>query len=330
MTAKHLAAAARARTNIALVKYWGKADPALNTPAVGSISITLADLWSDTRVEFDPDAPTDSLLLDGRNDAGQTARVSAFLDLVRAMAGVGHAARVVSENNFPTAAGLASSASGFAALAAAATAALGLKLDSRALSILARRGSGSAARSIFGGFVEMHRGRAADGSDAFAEPLAAAEHWPLQVVIAVTARGPKSVGSTLGMDSSAATSPFYDQWVATSPRDLRVAREAIRVRDFQALAEISEHSCLKMHAMAQATRPPLVYFKGATVDCLHRVRELRAAGTGVFFTIDAGPQLKAVCLPEAVGPVRAALAEVPGVETVLATGLGPGVVLSAP
>ena len=171
-------ATARARTNIALVKYWGKADAALNIPAVGSISVTLGDLWSDTEVIFAASAVKDRLELDGAQDPAQTERVSRFLDLVRAAAGASHRARVVSRNNFPTGAGLASSASGFAALAAAACRALGLELSPRELSILARRGSGSAARSIFGGFVEMRRGAAADGSDAFAEPLAPPSHWP--------------------------------------------------------------------------------------------------------------------------------------------------------
>ncbi len=330
MSSDQLRAAARARTNIALVKYWGKADAALNTPAVGSISITLADLWSETRVCFDTGLATDTFELNGSSDPAQTERVVRFLDLARAAAGVSHKAQVTSHNNFPTGAGLASSASGFAALAAAVDQALGLGLAPRELSILARRGSGSAARSVFGGFVEMRRGTHPDGLDAFAEPLAAADHWPLSVVIAITARGPKDVGSTAGMQRSAATSPFYDQWVSTSDADLAAGRSAIAARDFAALAEVAEHSCLKMHAMAAATRPALVYFNGATMDCLNLVRELRSAGTPVFFTIDAGPQVKAVCLPEATAAVGAALGVVPGVKQVLTTGLGEGVELLAP
>ena len=317
MATGNLQGRARARTNIALVKYWGKADVGVNTPAVGSISVTLADLWTDTQVCFDVAQGVDSLELDGRSDAAQTARVSAFLDLIRDAAGVAHRARVTSRNNFPTGAGLASSASGFAALAAAATDALGLTLTPKELSILARRGSGSAARSVFGGFVEMHRGDCSD--DAFAEPLAGADHWPLVVVIAITARGPKSVGSTDGMARSAATSPFYAQWVASSGDDLDAAR------DFDLLADVAEHSCMKMHATAAATRPPLIYFNGATIECLHQVRELRATGVPVFFTIDAGPQVKAVCLPEAATRVRSALEAIDGVEEVLVTGLGGGV-----
>ncbi len=318
-------ASARARANIALVKYWGKANRGLNTPAVGSISITLDALWSDTDVRFDAALAADELQLDGKIRPEQVRRVSAFLDLLREMAGVKLRARVVSSNNFPTGAGLASSASGFAALAAAASRALGLNLDARALSILARRGSGSAARSIFGGFVEMHAGTAADGMDSFAEPMYGPEYWPLNVVIALTALGEKQVGSGSGMNRSAESSAYYPAWVSTSPADLAVARHALAARDFERLADVSEHSCLKMHAAAMAANPPLLYWNAATLECMNLVRDLRASGVPVFFTIDAGPQLKAVCEPAACVQVEAALRTLPGVLSTTVSGLGPGI-----
>ncbi len=317
-------AAARARANFALVKYWGKADARLNVPAVGSISITLDALWSDTQVEFDPQLARDELLLDGQRRADQLEKVSSCLDVLRARAGVSTRARVVSANNFPTGAGLASSASGFAALVTAAAAALNLEAGARELSIAARRGSGSAARSIFGGFVEMHAGSAADGSDSFAEPLLSAADWPLEVVIAVTAKGEKAVGSGRGMTRSAHSSPYYSQWVATQPPDLAAARAAIAARDFERLAEVAEHNCLKMHAAALAARPPLLYWNGATVECMRAVRELRATGVPVFFTIDAGPQLKAITTGAARRRVEAALRAVPGVVELLKSALGAG------
>ena len=314
----------RARSNIALVKYWGKRDKALNTPAVGSISITLNKLWTDTEVRFDPALGADRLELDGKSRAEQLARVSECLDLLRDIAGISTFAEVVSSNNFPTGAGLASSASGFAALVGAAAAALDLDCSLKELSILARRGSGSAARSLFGGYVEMHKGVAVDGSDSFAEPLAPAEAWPLQVLVAITTRSEKAVGSGPGMAMSAATSPYYPQWVETHPQDLAIAREAIVNQDFQLLARVAESSCLKMHAAAMSTEPPLIYWNGATVECLQRIRALRADGVPVFFTIDAGPQVKAVCLPTAADQVKAALVELEGVTDILATDLGPG------
>jgi diphosphomevalonate decarboxylase len=319
-----LEASVRARSNIALVKYWGKADAGLNLPAVGSISITLDDLWTDTTIRFDTALERDELVLNGQARGDQLDRVTACLDLVRAKAAVGLKARVESRNNFPTAAGLASSASGFAALVGAAAAALGVDWSERELSILARRGSGSAARSIFGGYVEMHKGEAADGSDSFAEPLAPAEHWPLAVLVAVTSSGEKAVGSGPGMSLSAASSAYYKDWVDSHPPDLDAARRAILARDFEALASVSESSCLKMHAAAMSTHPPLLYWNGATVDCLNEIRGLRRRGVPAFFTIDAGPQVKAVCLPEARAAVHTALSGIPGVAEIIVTRLGPG------
>ena len=319
-------AEARARANIALVKYWGKADDGpLNIPAVGSISITLDALWSETEVQFDGSLAADELTLNGQNRPEQLDRVRRCLDLLRAQAGVDHAARVTSRNNFPTGAGLASSASGYAALTAAAARALNLTLSPRELSVVARQGSGSAARSILGGFVEMRAGTRPDGSDSYAEPLIAAGEWPLELVVAVTAREEKQVSSRAGMTRSAATSPYFPAWVAGSPPDLRQAREAIANKDFESLADVAERNCLGMHGAAMAARPPLLYWNAATIACLEAVRDLRRSAVPVFFTIDAGPQLKAVCAPGSSATVREALADVPGVVDVLESGLGPGV-----
>jgi diphosphomevalonate decarboxylase len=317
-------ARARAGANFALIKYWGKADTRLNVPAVGSISITLDALFTETEVALAPDLRADELTLDGKRRDEDLPKISACVDLLRQRARAGTRVRIVSRNNFPTGAGLASSASGFAALVRAAEAAFGLSLSARERSIVARQGSGSAARSIFGGFVEMHAGTAPDGSDSFAEPLLESTEWPLEVVIAVTAKGEKEIGSRSGMTRSASSSPYYAAWVAEQPPDLAAARAAIRGRDFGVLAELAEHNCLKMHAAALAARPPLVYWNGATVDCLHAVRRLRAGGVPVFFTIDAGPQLKAVCAPGARAEVESTLSGVPGVLELLTSALGAG------
>jgi diphosphomevalonate decarboxylase len=316
---------ARACANIALVKYWGKADAVLNVPAVGSISITLASLWSETQVRVIPERSSDRFVLNGVETPDQQGRVSRCLDVLRRMGGRHEALEVISHNNFPTGAGLASSASGFAALVTAAATALALPLSDRELSIVARQGSGSAARSIFGGYVEMYAGRAADGSDSFAEPLLAASDWPLEVVVAVTALEHKAVSSGSGMQRSATSSAYYPAWVATHPADLQRARNAILRRDFEQLADVTEHSCLKMHAAALASIPPLLYWNAATVECLQRITALRLAGVPVFFTIDAGPQVKAVCARGARAAVEAALGSVPGVKHLLFSPLGPGV-----
>ncbi|TFD27251.1 diphosphomevalonate decarboxylase [Cryobacterium lyxosi] len=314
-------ARARAHSNIALVKYWGKNDVVLNTPAVGSISVTLDALFTDTRVTFRSGLAADEFWLSGcRQEATKVARV---LDLVRQARGTHLFAVVESANNFPTGAGLASSASGFAALAVAASGAAGLTLTDRQLSILARHGSGSAARSIFGGYAQMHAGSAADGSDSYAVQLLSGADWPLAVVVVITELGAKTITSTVGMGASAASSPFYPAWLATAPGDLADMRAAIAARDFVRLGELTEYNCLKLHALMLTTRPALIYWNAATVAAMHAVRDLRASGVPAYFTIDAGPQLKVLCLPGDVPFVQEALSNVAGVHEIRPSALGP-------
>lgn len=327
-----LAAAARAHSNIALAKYWGKLDAALNIPAVGSISITLDALHTDTTVTFRSDLAKDELWLGGVQQGGEhpgTRRATTVLDLVRERAGLTLLASVVSENNFPTGAGLASSASGFAALAVAACAAAGLDESPRELSILARRGSASAARSLFGGFAELHAGSAADGRDAFAEPLMDGSDWPLSVVVAITDTGQKTVSSTEGMSATSATSPFYESWVDSSEALLTRMRDAIFAHDLEEVGELTEHSCLALHSLMFTTMPALIYWNAATMAAIHTVRELRSGGLPVYFTIDAGPQVKALCRPEDAAAVAQALSAVPGVHETRTSTLGPAAHLLA-
>jgi diphosphomevalonate decarboxylase len=318
-------AVAEANTNIALVKYWGKRDQKLNLPAVGSISLTLSGLSTRTEVLFDAALEHDELVLNGTAERGKTVeKVSRFLDLVRARAGTMTRARVTSANNFPTAAGLASSASAFAALSLAATKAAGLALTPPELSVLARRGSGSAARSIFGGFVEMHKGEGADGEDAFAAELPGDRResgpaegtgpgFDVRMVIAVASEGPKETLSTDGMRHTAETSPYFAAWVASNELDLVDARRAIAEKDLAKLGEITERSCLTMHASAMAARPAVVYFKGVTVEGHRAIGELRRAGVPAWFTCDAGPHPKALTDVASAAQVAERLAAVPGV-----------------
>lgn len=313
------AATARACANIALVKYWGKRDAALNLPAAGSLSLTLAALVTRTTVAFDPALTTDELVLDGAPArASDLAKISAFLDLVRAEARLATRARVVTANDFPTASGLASSASGFAALAVAATAAAGLDLSPRALTILARRGSGSAARSIHGGFVRMHAGHAADGSDAFAEPLASPLVDRVRMVIAIVGGGaPKTHGSRDAMDHTAATSPYYRAWIDLVPRDLAAAEDALARADLESLGTLAEANALAMHASALAARPAIVYWQPTTLALLAEIRALRARGTAAWATMDAGPHVKVLTSPDDAATVAAALRAVPGTTDVI-------------
>ena len=318
------AVTARSNVNVALVKYWGKRDPALNLPATGSISVTLDGLSVEASVSFG-DGTADEVTIDGEPARGtERERLVRFLDVVRTEARRRETARVSTRSHVPRSAGLASSAAAFAALAAAGSRAAGLRLEAGALSALARRGSGSAARSIFGGFVEWHRGERPDGSDSIAEPLLAAADWDVRVVVAITSATPKRVSSRDGM-ARAATSPLYPAWVAGAEADLAEARAAIRARDLEALGNLAEHSALKMHAVGLAARPPLLYWRGATVECVHRVWTLREEGIPAFVTIDAGPQVKVLCPPGAAPAVAAALGAVPGVVRVVTCAPGNGV-----
>src|SRR6056297_285468 len=290
-------ATAVAHPNIALVKYWGKQDSRRNLPAVGSLSITLDGLHTRTGVAFEDGLDADAVTLDGASGGPAGERVIACLDRFRERTGIVARARVESASNFPVAAGLASSASGFAALVAAADAAAGTGLDRKTLARLAGAASGSAARSLFGGFVRLDPPVAGE-ADISLTHLAAPDEWPLSVVIAVTDPGPKPVGSTAGMLASEATSPYYGAWVAAQEDDLDEAAAAVAGRDCERLAAVSEYSCLKMHALTLSSRPGILYWKPATLACLHALRELREAGHGTFFTVDAGPQVKKVPWPE--------------------------------
>ena len=318
-------ARATAHANIALAKYWGKSDIARNLPAVPSISLTLEELVTETEVCFEPRRKHDRLLLDGRRaTAAETRRAAALLDRVRAAAGIEHRATVTSTNHFPTAAGLASSASGFAALAAAATRATGQELDLTRLSALARRSSASAARSVFGGFVELAAG--APGEDGLAaRPIAPPGHWDLRLVLAITAAGPKSVGSTEAMERSRTTSPFYDAWVASAPGWCDAVKRAIRDRDLELLGTAMEQSTLSFHCCAITSQPSTLYWSPATIAALQTVTDLRASGVPVWSTMDAGPQVKALCEVDDATRVGDALRQTPGVLRVLFTTPGAGV-----
>ena len=328
-TPRPRAVTARAGTNIALVKYWGKRDAALNLPAAGSLSLTLAELGSQTRVSFaaagaNADAGDVVTLGDVPADPRFAARVSRFLDLVRGLAGIDDRAVVNTTNTVPTAAGLASSGSGFAALALAASRAAGLDLPPSTLSALARRGSGSAARSIFGGLCEMDAGVRADGADAFARPLLGAADWDLRLVVALTAKGEKALGSTAAMDHTAATSPYHAAWIASVDGDLAAARAAIAARDLARLGAVAERSALRMHASALAADPAILYWAPATVAVLHAVRAARTHGLAAWATIDAGPHVKVLCRAGDAAQVAALLNAVPGVLGTLIASPGDG------
>jgi diphosphomevalonate decarboxylase len=318
-THQERSATAVAHPNIALAKYWGKRDYGANLPAVPSLSVTLAGMATTTTVTFDPELQADELTLGGAPAAEvPMRRVVEMLDRVRVAARIGHFARVVSANDFPTAAGLASSASAFAALAIAATAAAGLELTPEAASDLARRSSVSAARSIFGGFVELPAGQPGD-EVLSARPVAPADHWAIQIVVVVCREGPKEVSSSDGMRHTARTSPYFPAWVETAPALFAQVREGLLQLDLEQLGAAAEQSALMMHAAAIAAAPGVIYWKGATVEALEEVRRLRRSGVEAFATIDAGPHVKVITTAEEAPAVARAMEQVPGViRTILA------------
>ena len=299
---------AQASSNLALVKYWGKAPGAGNRAARGSLSVTLEGLTTFAGLAFGPGTGED------RIDVPQPARprIAAFLDVARRRLGVSERAHVRLHSTFPVAAGLASSASTFAALALAATAAAGREPVESEVARLAQAGSGSACRSVPGGFVEW-RPAPRDEIVRIADP----DHWDLAVIVAVVSEGPKAVGSSEGMAHTAATSPYYDAWLAAGASDLEPVRRAILARDLEMLGAHAERNALRMHAAAIAADPALLYWAPATVAVIERVRSLRREGTGAWLSIDAGPQVKVLCARASAEAVARALAEVPGVVRVI-------------
>lgn len=317
-------ALASAHSNIALIKYWGKSDSARNLPAVPSLSLTLDGLTTTTRVCFDAEFSADRVELDGSVVTGREhARVVALLDRVRALRGLDLRAQVESKNDFPTAAGLASSASGFAALALAASSAAGLSLSLEAVSGLARQSSASAARSLFGGFASLP----ADAEHAF--QVAPASHWDLRLLVAVTEEGRKPLGSTEAMEVTKRESPYYPAWVAHAPLLYQEAERAIRERQFDTLGACMEQSTLMMHASMWATRPAIVFFTDATLGVVHRVRSLRIEGLPCYFTIDAGPHVKVLAQAKHAEAIQRELAAMSQVKRVIPCAPGPGARLLA-
>jgi len=320
-------ATAVAHPNIALIKYWGKRDERLMIPYVDSLSMTLDVFPTTTTVRLSPAAQADSVTLDGSPVAGEPRqRVIAFLDLVREMAGRTEPAAVDTRNSVPTGAGLASSASGFAALALAGAAAYGLDLDPTALSRLARRGSVSASRSIFGGFAICYAGRgtgAAADLGSYAEPMPVPDFDPAMVIAVVNA-GPKAVSSRAAMRRTVETSPLYLSWATSSRADLSQMRAALHRGDLDAVGEIAERNALGMHATMLAARPAVRYLAPATVAVLDSVLRLRADGVPAYATMDAGPNVKVLChLADAARVAETVSGAAPGCSVVTAR-RGPG------
>lgn len=341
-------ATCRAGSNIAFIKYWGVTEAAvgpvgaqppvhgegLNIPLNNSISMTLADAHTTTTVAWEDSVnqPEDTVAIDGVQLEGPSVeRVAAHLDRLRALAGVSYNARVVSQNNFPMASGIASSASGFAALTVAGAAALDLQLDATRLSAVARLGSGSASRSLFGGFVEWERGwgHGEGANDSLLDSRSVAhqihdeKHWALRDIIAIVSTGAKRVSSS-GGHRLAATSPFNAARTACVGAWLETVRRAIAARNFSLLGPVLEADALAMHGVMMTSEPSLMYWEPGTLEVLHAVRAWREEGVPVYFTIDAGPNVHLICEADAAAEVERRVGALPSVRRVLTSGPGPG------
>ena len=313
-------ATAQAHPNIAFIKYWGNRDNTLRLPVNGSISMNLDGLSTRTTVSFQPSLPFDELIINGHEVTGTGLnRVAYILDIIRGMADIHERAEVMTENNFPSSAGIASSASAFAALALAGSKAAGLNLTEPELSCLARRGSGSASRSIPSGFVEWQVGRTDE--DSFAFSIAGPDHWKLVDCVAIVSASHKKTGSTEG-HSIAPTSPLQAARVADAPRRLELCRNAVLNRDFDSFASIVELDSDMMHSVMMTSTPALHYWKPASLNVMDAVRQWRSDGLSVCYTVDAGPNVHVLCSEEDAHIVDKQLREINGVADVLVAKAG--------
>jgi diphosphomevalonate decarboxylase len=295
-------ATAVAHPNIAFIKYWGNRDESINLPSNGSISMNLGDLEARTTVTFTSDLSEDVLSIN-HIIADQIAhqRISIILEIIRQKAKISLHARVDSVLNFPIGTGIASSAAGFAALAKAAIHAAGLESNETEISRLARLGSGSACRSVPGGFVEWHMGKSDDTS--YATSIFPANHWEIYDLIIVLQKTPKKVGSKAG-HFLANTSPLQASRIQDAPRRLEKCRNAIKERDFSSLANIIELDSNMMHAITMTSTPPLLYWEAGSLALMHAVPQWRAEGLHVAYSIDAGPNVHLICQSEDVDEIK--------------------------
>jgi len=315
----------RAHANIALIKYWGKKDDKLGLPMNSSLSLTLHCFYTETEVIFDNNIEEDFFYLNEYiQDKVATNKISQFLDLFRSAVSMSTKAIVKSVNYVPTAAGLASSASGFAALAAAANIASGLNLNNKELSMYARQGSGSATRSIYGGFVEWREGTSKDDSYAIAIDDA---DWDIGMVVVLINKKEKAVSSREGMRRTVNTSPFYKGWLESANEDLRQIKIAIKKQDIEQVGMIAERNGLKMHGTMLGATPPLLYWEPNSILVMQIVYELRNDGIPCYFTMDAGPNVKIICKLSDSNRIKDKLKQNFEEGQIIATGPGPGIIV---
>jgi len=281
-----------AHPNIAFVKYWGKKDEELRIPLNNSISMNLGNLWTKTTLEFNDDFDSDTITINKEVAEGTAKkRVVKHLDRFRNLANVDLKCKVVSENNFPMSSGIASSASGFAALTIASGAALNLNLSERELSIMARLGSGSASRSVPNGFTEWLTGTCND--DSYSVSIANSEYFEIYDLIIMVKKEKKEISSTAGMQKF---NPYFYARLAEVNENLNFVRRGIIEKNLEMLGTYAEKDCISMHTVMMNSG--LFYWEPETLKIIKEVWNLRNKGLKCYFTIDAGPNVHILCLPE--------------------------------
>lgn len=308
-------ATAIAPANIAFIKYWGKADEELRLPLNASLSMNLDATNTVTTVEFLPDLSHDEVsILDGDFSDKEIERIIKSLDFIRSNTNTHEFARVATKNTFPKGAGAAASASGFAALTVAGFAALGVGLSEKELTIFARQGSGSACRSIPDGFVEWKKGNDSDSSYAYS--LYPAAYWDLRDVLVIVDYRMKKISTTEGQ-TGVRTSPFWRDRVDGIPKKMIAIKEALEEKNFHVLGEIIEEDCLNMHHVMQTQKPPIFYWNDVTKTIMDAVVGWRKQGIGVYFTIDAGPNVHLICESKDERVVTQNVQKITGVENII-------------
>ena len=306
-----------AHPNFALIKYWGKSDASNNLPDMSSISITIDTLFSTAKVSFDSSLKKDLWVL---NDIEQESlgQIKPTMNYLRSFKPVKYFCVIESTNNFPTAAGLASSASGVASIVVAINELFNLNLSEKELINAAILGSGSAPRSLYSGFVYLNK------KNYSCETILDSNQWPLKIIICQTSSDRKLVSSRDGMRISKSTSSYYKDWVNDQDNDIKKALKAIKMKDFDLLGEVSEDNCKKMHKVMETSSPPLIYRNATSHLCIQKIEEMKVNGIGIFHTIDAGPQVKIICKAQHADQVISEMKSIPNIQDIIEVNIGQG------
>ena len=306
-----------AHPNFALIKYWGKSDVSNNLPDMSSISITIDTLFSTAKVSFDSSLKKDLWVLNNieQESLGQ---IKPTMNYLKSFKSVKDFCVIESTNNFPTAAGLASSASGVASIVIAINELFNLQLSEKELINAAILGSGSAPRSLYSGFVHLNK------KNCSCETILDGNEWPLKIIICQTSSDRKLVSSRDGMRISKSTSSYYKDWVNDQNNDIKKALKAINMKNFDLLGEVSEDSCKKMHKVMETSKPPLIYRNSTTHLCIQKIEEMKVNGIDIFYTIDAGPQVKIICKDQHTDQVISEMESIPNIQDIIEVNIGQG------